>query len=108
MRVCRKVYDRWSLEMRRARFFRSGERIGVAVSGGQDSVLMLDFLENLSRDMGFTVSVVHFNHHLRGTESDEDETFVRNRARDLSLPLLLGEAHVAEEARKRRRNLEAT
>ena len=108
MRVCSKVYDRWSLEMRRARFFRSGERIGVAVSGGQDSVLMLDFLEKLSRDMGFIVSVVHFNHHLRGTESDEDETFVRNRARDMRLPFLRGEARVAEEARKRCRNLEAT
>jgi len=108
MRVRNSVYGRWSLEMRRAQFFRPGERIGAAVSGGLDSVLMLDFLERLSRDIGFTLAVIHFNHHLRGTESDEDEGFVRSRARDLHLPFLRGEARVAEEARQQRRNLEAT
>ncbi|MCL5005909.1 MAG: tRNA lysidine(34) synthetase TilS [Acidobacteria bacterium] len=108
MRVRSNVYDRWSLEMRRGHFFRPGERIGVAVSGGPDSVLLLDFLDRLSRDTGFTLAVIHFNHHLRGTESEEDEEFVRNRARELHLPFLGGEARVAEEARKQRRNLEAT
>ncbi len=108
MRTCRRVYDRWALEMRRAGFFLPGERIGAAVSGGPDSLLMLDFLEQFSRETGFILSVVHFNHHLRGAESDEDESFVRKRARDLHLPFLRGEARVLEEARKRRRNLEAT
>ena len=108
MRVRPGLYDRWSMEMRRARFFHPGERIGVAVSGGPDSVLMLHFLQKLSRDMGFMVAVVHFNHHLRGTESDEDARFVRRSAQDLGLPFLRGEARVAEEACKQRRNLEAT
>lgn len=108
MRVRHSVYGRWALEMRQARYFRPGERVGAAVSGGPDSVLMLDFLERLSHDEGFTLAVVHFNHHLRGPESDEDEKFVRDRARALGLPFLRGEARVAEEARRRRRNLEAT
>jgi tRNA(Ile)-lysidine synthase len=108
MRVRNSVYDRWALGMRRARYFRPGERVGAAVSGGPDSVLMLDFLERLSRDVGFTLAVVHFNHRLRGPESDEDEGFVRNRARSLHLPFLRGDARVAEEARRQRRNLEAT
>lgn len=108
MRVRHTLYNRWSLEMRRARFLHPGERVGVAVSGGPDSVLLLDFLQRLSRDAGFTLAVVHFNHHLRGAESDEDARFVRRWAQELGLPFLLGEARVAEEARKRRRNLEAT
>lgn len=94
--------------MGRARFFHPGARVGVAVSGGPDSVLLLNFLHKLSRDMGFTVAVVHFNHHLRGPESDGDAKFVRGQAHELGLPFLLGEARVAEEARKRHRNLEAT
>ena len=94
--------------MRRARFLHPGERVGVAVSGGPDSVLLLDFLQRLSRDVGFTLAVVHFNHHLRGAESDEDARFVRRWAQELELPFLCGEARVAEEARKRCRNLEAT
>lgn len=69
---------------------------------------MLDFLARMSGDVGFQVTVVHFNHHLRGAESGEDENFVRKLAAQQGLPFFRGEARVAEEARKRRRNLEAT
>src|SRR5579872_6751989 len=75
------LYNRWSLEMRRQGLFHSGERIGVAVSGGPDSVLLLNFLAQFSREAGLTLAVVHFNHHLRGEESDADEKFVRRLAR---------------------------
>jgi tRNA(Ile)-lysidine synthase len=102
------VYTRWSWEMRRRQFFRPGERVGVAVSGGPDSVLLLDFLTKLAPAMGLALAVVHFNHHLRGAESDADEQFVRQRADDLGLEFLRGEAAVAQVARERRRNLEAT
>ena len=102
------LYNRWLAEMRREQFVRPGERIGAAVSGGPDSVLLLDFLVQLSGDLGFQLAVVHFNHHLRAAESNEDESFVRNLSVRYGVPFFRGEARVAEEARKRRRNLEAT
>ncbi len=102
------LYTRWAREMRRSEFFRPGDRVGVAVSGGPDSMLLLDFMKDLARDSGLTLVVVHFNHHLRGAESDADERFVRERSVQLGIEFLRGEADVAAEAREKRRNLEAT
>ncbi|HEY6290949.1 MAG TPA: tRNA lysidine(34) synthetase TilS [Terriglobia bacterium] len=82
--------------------------MGVAVSGGPDSILLLDFMAQLARDVGLTLAVVHFNHHLRGEESDADEHFVSERARLLGLEFLCSGAPVAGVARARKRNLEAT
>lgn len=94
--------------MRRSRLLGPGERIGIAVSGGPDSVLLLDFAVTYAREAGLTPSVVHFNHHLRGAESDADELFVRDRARRLGLQFHGSGADVAAIARAGKRNLEAT
>jgi tRNA(Ile)-lysidine synthase len=101
------LYARWALEMRRKEFFRPGQRVGVAVSGGPDSVLLLHFLKLLAREVGLPLAAVHFNHHLRGAESDGDEAFVRGLAEALELDFLSSGADVARVARERRRNLEA-
>lgn len=108
MAVRTDLYNRWVQEMRRGSLLRAGERVGVAVSGGPDSVLLLEFAKALAGKMGLVVSAVHFNHHLRGAESDADERFVREMARRLGVAFLRGEADVARAARERRRNLEAT
>ncbi len=54
-----------------------GDRIGVAVSGGADSVALLSVLVELRERFGYRLSVLHVNHGLRGAESDLDEEFVR-------------------------------
>lgn len=61
----------------------AGARIGVAVSGGADSVALLDLLHQL----GYPLAVLHVNHGLRGAESDEDERFVRTLAERFGLPV---------------------
>lgn len=101
------LYTRWSLEMRSKQFFRPGQRVGVGVSGGPDSVLLLHFMKKLAGEVGLTVAAVHFNHHLRGAESDGDEALVRDIAASLQVDYLRGEAEVARVARERRGNLEA-
>ena len=62
-----------------------GSRVAVAVSGGPDSVCLLHALLELAPSLEITLSVAHLNHQLRGAESDEDETFVRDLAATLGL-----------------------
>ena len=59
---------------------RPGDRVGVAVSGGADSIALLRLLLKTRAELGVVLSVVHFNHRLRGEESDADERFVRELA----------------------------
>jgi tRNA(Ile)-lysidine synthase len=70
----------------RHRMVQPGQRWGLAVSGGPDSVALLEALVELRGRIGIRLGVVHFNHRLRGAESDADEAFVRERAEILGLP----------------------
>lgn len=78
-------------------------RIGVAVSGGADSVYLLH--EMLGR--GGELVVLHVNHQLRGAESDQDEWFVRELAGSLGIEVLvhcapIREGNIEQEARRAR------
>jgi tRNA(Ile)-lysidine synthase len=86
----------------------AGERVGVAVSGGADSVALLLLLLELQETLGIVLSVVHFNHKLRGRASDEDEKFVAGLAAKHGLLVHLERADVAAAARREKRNLEDT
>ena len=73
---------------------RKGDRVVCAVSGGADSIAML-FAFYLVRDqLGIELAAAHFNHHLRGAESDRDEQFVREFCRNYQIPLEVGEGQV--------------
>ncbi len=86
----------------------AGERVGVAVSGGADSVALLLLLEELREKLGIVLSVVHFNHKLRGRASEADEKFVARLAAASGLPFHADRADVAAEAKRARANLEET
>jgi tRNA(Ile)-lysidine synthase len=101
------LYLRWALEMRKGGYFRPGQRIGVAVSGGPDSMLLLHFMRQYARGAALSLAAVHFNHKLRGEESEEDERFVGARAAEMGIEFLRSGPDSAEEARAQHRNLEA-
>ena len=63
----------------------SGEQIVLAVSGGIDSVVMLDVLVQLKSILGIELEVAHVNHQLRGKESGGDEKFVRKLAKQYDI-----------------------
>jgi tRNA(Ile)-lysidine synthase len=88
-------------------------KVLVAVSGGTDSVALLDALARWRTGADLpaasrTLFVAHLNHSLRGEESDADEEFVRAAAEQLGLSALIERAAVAAAAQAGRRNLEAT
>ena len=92
--------------VRNARMILPGDRIGVAVSGGADSVALLRILENLRDELGVTLSVVHFDHMLRGDASTSDAQFVADLARDSGLQIVTAREDVAAEAARNGWNLE--
>ena len=82
-----------------------GERIGVAVSGGADSVAMLRALLELRGELGCVLAVVHFNHKIR-PEADSDAEFVERLAREFGLECFVGSGDARKFARERRVSLE--
>jgi tRNA(Ile)-lysidine synthase len=85
-----------------------GDRVGVAVSGGADSVVLLHVLHRLVGRLAIRLMALHVNHGLRGAESDEDEQFVRDLARSLGLECAItratpGPGNLEQEARRVRR-----
>jgi tRNA(Ile)-lysidine synthase len=84
----------------------AGQRIGIAVSGGADSVALLRLLLELRKELGIVLSAVHFNHKLRGKASDRDETFVSKLAEHHGLPFHVARENIAAKAKQERANVE--
>jgi len=79
------------------------ESLLIGLSGGTDSVALLHLLlEQGHRNL----ILCHFNHQLRGTESDTDEIFVKNLATSLQLPFELGTEDVQARAMREKLSLE--
>lgn len=71
-----------------------GDKVIAAVSGGADSVAMLFALYLLRDELGIILEAAHFNHHLRGAESDRDEAFVTDFCGRYCIPLHLGSGRI--------------
>ncbi|MGB8472591.1 MAG: tRNA lysidine(34) synthetase TilS [Candidatus Acidiferrum sp.] len=85
---------------------RPGQRVGVGVSGGADSVALLLLLLELREKLGIVVSVAHLNHKLRGKASDADEKFVAKLAAKHGLAFHAMSVNAAEKAKREKANLE--
>lgn len=81
-------------------FIDKSYKIIVAVSGGVDSVVLLDVLYNLSQKIGFQVSVAHFNHKIRQKTSDLDEQFVVDLSKYYQLELSVASGKVKDYSKK--------
>lgn len=88
------MLDRIAEYMARHRMFEPGQRVGVAVSGGADSVFLLHVLRELWPRWDLRLSVIHIEHGIRGAASMADAEFVRQLAANLGLPFHVREADV--------------
>ena len=79
--------------------FEPGNKCLIGVSGGADSIALLQILSELKDQLGLSLHVVHLNHLLRGAPADEDEEFVRNLARKHSLPITVERVDVENLAK---------
>jgi tRNA(Ile)-lysidine synthetase-like protein len=93
--------------IRQEELLRAGDRVGVAVSGGIDSVALLRLLIKLRQELGIVLSMVHFNHRLRGAESDADQEFAAELAREYGLEFYVGGGDVAQQAADQGAGMEA-
>lgn len=94
--------------LRRHALFRPGDRVGVAVSGGADSVALLRGLLELRSDLGIVLSVAHLHHGIRGEEADADEQYVADLAKQFDLPLHLERANVPAHSKQEKLSLETS
>ncbi len=81
--------------------FSAGDRVVVAVSGGPDSICLLDVLHSLSSEFGITLHVAHLNHEFRGAESADDARFVAAIAARLQIPATIEAFDVPAFCRER-------
>ncbi len=90
-KVTRTIRDR--------RMLLGGERVLVAVSGGLDSLSILDILHTLGSDLRLELAVFHFNHRLR-PDAGEDAAFVEQVAAHYGAPFFGRSADVAKLTRQ--------
>jgi tRNA(Ile)-lysidine synthase len=88
------MLERMAEFIARHRMFETGQRAGVAVSGGADSVFLLYALHELGPRWNLKLSVVHIEHGIRGETSLGDAEFVRGLASQFALPFHLRSANV--------------
>ena len=80
--------------LRRYDMINAGDVVTCAVSGGADSMALLWGLYLLKDSLGIDLRAAHFNHGLRGIESDRDEAHVVEFCERFDIPLTVGRGAV--------------
>jgi tRNA(Ile)-lysidine synthase len=88
------MLDRIAHFIERHQMLPPSSRVGVAVSGGADSVFLLHALRELAARWDLQLSVVHVEHGMRGAASLEDAGFVKDLAQSFGLPFHIHSANV--------------
>jgi tRNA(Ile)-lysidine synthase len=82
------------------------DRVLIGISGGPDSVTLLNILLSFKKRYNLSLFLAHLDHMLRGKESDEDVNFVKNLAQELGIPCEIKSCHLTKITRKEHLALE--
>ena len=84
-----------------------GDKLGVAVSGGVDSMALLHCVCALRKSMGITVAAYHFEHGIRGQASRDDMAFVKAQCDRRGVQCIADSADVPAIAQSTGQSVEA-
>ena len=98
--------DKIKATIKKYNLFSENDKVIVAVSGGADSVALLFLLSSLKEEYNLELFVAHFNHQIRGEESETDVLFVQRIAQQLNLPFIVKKRDVPAYAKRRKLSLE--
>lgn len=82
--------------------FLKGKKLLLAVSGGIDSMVLLELCYQSKLD----ISVAHCNFQLRGSESDDDEDFVKSQTDKLQIPIFIQKFDTKSFAKKQKLSIQ--
>ncbi|GAB6188320.1 tRNA lysidine(34) synthetase TilS [Marinitoga arctica] len=91
--------------IKKYKMYENGDRVLLGVSGGRDSMAMLDILYKLKDNLGISIAAAHFNHSLR-TSADKEEKFVEKECRKRSIPFYSKKINVKEYAEDNKMSIE--
>ena len=83
-----------------------GDAVCVGISGGADSVCLLQLLYELADKAGISLYAFHVNHGLRGDESDSDQKYVESFCAERGIPLKIYSFDIARLAAENRQSVE--
>lgn len=92
--------------IQRYNLIKSGEKIGVACSGGMDSMCLLHFLSSIKDEIGFSICVINVDHNLRET-SKEDSEFVLNYCKQHDIAIYMYKVNAKKLAKDKGLSIES-
>ena len=105
--MCAMPFDeRLYLFIKEKELIKTGDRVCVGLSGGADSVCLLEMLNILSKKLNISLCAFHVNHCLRGIESDADETFAKLFCEERNIPFKSFRIDVKALADKNKKSIE--
>ena len=91
---------------KREKLIEKDDYVLAGVSGGADSVCMLQLLVMLQKEVEFSLKVIHVEHGIRGEESIQDAVFVEQLCKNLHVPVQVYRVRAIDYAREKKLGLE--
>ena len=87
----------------------NGDSIVIGVSGGPDSICLLNILNEIKKDkkIDFNIYVAHINHMIR-EEAEEETQYVEEFCKKRNIPIFIKRANVLNIAKKAKKGTEET